>query len=1587
MESNNIVENYCVNMFSRNIPSERRANLVADRKRSASAGASSQKIRSSKDGKSIKTGATKPRGSCEQQLLSRKENKKVRDDAKHKGRLYDETCVASADNNDPIYILRKEIHDWRMSVQLANEFERDQRATEDETEKSSVQERCNQVIAKTLQDPDVFPELPSTIVIDRSTRCTENSSSLESCKNFSITSPGEMTSVRTCYCKQEGNVSGKKDDDIINENRHLPPAVSERLIIKNKVCKNNREFPEKERSDEKMSKNRSVEVRSNPVLSPETSTALENAEKIINDAKTQLLEVRTMSGLDSARRNRNTYSDLPLDDEAEELLYIRELVASKFYEPSTSRSEANDRTSACLEDRSSRVTVRRVDLSAPKFRMSRRRRRADSRFLEYGSDDRSRERASPAEVPSRDESSSSKYSNNENENKATTRDNRASNLPGRTSSATERELVRARENTCEIQIGPSVHIVDRELTKQDLEDVHISPEPSWSRANTATYVLRHFGATESPVTSVDNEPRKISKTPRKTLRVRLDTSQREGPIIAEAAAEATSVCVTTNVPEKSAEDVKDSEQDNGRIESLTSQVQNCIDKEEKKGTDIKDTKISEYLENATNQETINPVVIENSGIDNDKLQEKLKNKNKVKITFRNDMDYAEEGKVFNKNSSVDGQIHPRNEESTVDEIQEKYPSDRSKPLPDNDTSRKTDFPHRGNIASQTYQAMGNSRLYQTQIDRRFLNTFDSYNGQDELYDVADKDVRHQVFVSNCIDDFRIKDNLNEVELYQPCLDDLDTILLSNNRKIERVVRATENFAELLSKLEIATYKDKDKQTSQLSHGKLRHESSDKDRKLNEPTRSLTFETELKNVDLTVSCVPSEIRGTNAKSQGTSTNTIETKSSSFTKESGSHSKYSKNFGESSVFPASDTSSSSEVSRDKIQQLRTKAHLSESSIYKSDVTTFSNIVPALSSTRTEIQTNGEKHITHNHHEDAERYVTSVNRLSKREIGCSPREYSDNVFVQIPRKDTSEAANRFIAYILQDEKQSIEKKVVDALKESTIAPVAVQKFLDNLSNVESIHNARKTETLDILKNILINVQNQTDRGTEGSVLFAARSESIQHSKNNSDKNIRQTESVDIAKINNNANKNQTYEEVEDRETFPENVADSLIGTNAIEESILQTQVKDNANDIEQIAKKSYDFKKSDKLSSNSKYRETREDAVPLHSTALLESAQTSKNNSKGNSYSEGSSLKQISDILSEDDIFINKSSQNSSTRIVSAKSNEGCTMKADDPVVIIAVSAENKDDDMNDDRCGDKSSDAQDKDVPQEAVKEISIEEARDNITSANQNKLPAKVLEIKDEQIHLDANSAKYVSEISEKEDVSLVNLSTKEGIESLCATEKDIGSRHSVVKENIDFVANSCSADSLRDHHASLSSAKNGKLSLKEIASHIEQSIIAGENDLLKNIKDDETHDKSMIAADNRRDGIEDSRFLKNTKNNNEGQLNDLQKYKIDILSGSNSSVSSALLDYDNRSTNDEFSANAKRIETSSETSHSEGELYMPSSCSYSLGEVRVLKKCELISDNSIDHDSSATILVTKSMLTSLNDSPMSLLASSGCIYT
>ncbi|KYN37005.1 hypothetical protein ALC56_08796 [Trachymyrmex septentrionalis] len=1399
-----------------------------------------------------------------------------------------------------------------------------------------------------------------------------------------------MTSVRTCYCKHEENVARRKDNDIRihNANRHPVTVVSKKSIATNATCGSGRESCKRA---SRLDTHRSVEVQPfNSILSPETSTALENAEKIVNNAKIQLMEVCATSSFDSARQHRNTYLDEPpLDDEMEERLYIRELVASKFQDACSSKlSETNDKTSARSEKRGfPRVTVRGVDLSAPKFRMSRRR-HADWSSLGYKSDNRSGGRASPTRVLSKD------TINNVNVETTARDDDRA-----------RRRMLSARGNECEIQIGPSVHIVDRELVKQDLEDVHISPEPM-------------------------NNP-EVSKRPR-TRRVRLDTLQREKSIekpITEAATETIPVIPVSKL-EKEFKDAKNSGRDVERIQSP--KVRNF--RQEKKDPDSQDVeRTPERLRNTTSQGATNFAVIETPQIDRNEKLHKTRNENHEGILFLStaggdtQIRYAEDDGIFCKRS-VD---HQRNVENIVDKIQvEENRSDRSTPSPGDDISRTAGFPRqRENINASRCRQAESSRS--RTIDRHFSHTFNSHDGQDGLY-VTNKDIQRRSFAPDYTDVFRetifAENNLDDIDLYRPCLNDLDSLLRSNDKKIEHVTRVTRNLSELLSDSKFAIYKlDEGELVSQDTVKFCRNSLNDKDGEyplneaLNKAARSSLLETELRNEDLIISKVhrTDDLQAANA---------AETKSSAFTKEDGSRSNYSKNSVESSVFPVSDANDS-----DRTQRSPTKAYLSESSMDKSDVTTFSNLVPTLSSTHTEAPCRHQKKEVARNDRDE---VTSARKFSERKIRRSGKEYTDDrIFARFFRKDTSQAADRFLAYILQDEKQSIEGKVVSALKESAVTPAAIQKLLDHLREAESIRDARQSETLDILRNILINVKNLGEhssdlsecRETRESVRSTARCESTQHFAN-SKKDIGRTENADVMRTVSIDVKNQTDKDINENkeETFPRNVTGSSIRTNATsnanEETILRTE--NNTNDTGQVTGKSNDLKNPNKYFSPA-IPESRES---VHSAVHFETGKNSKNNSKnnknnnsiGNSCSEAESLKQISDIRSDDNENPEENSEHLSTKIRSARSKGGSEMETVDLVTGISVS-KNKDDIIIEKLEDDKSKDAVQIDknqyineivtqadqviearsnIPEEAVKEITNGKTQDSTAGKRVLFTFAEVSETKNERVFSDASPAKskFIDEDVTKGDIGLIHLSAKENTGSL--REAKIDPQQDMVKKKNSADSN-CSAESPRD----CALLKNSESSSREVASCNKQISfdIAGKDNSTRDVRNKEACKLMTFAVvENRRDGNEISKSQKTATSDNERQPIDLtsisrkykidvfdnerqpidltsisRKYKIDVLSSSNSSVSSTLLDHDDRSTNGALSADARRVGTTPETSHSEGELYMPSSCSYSLGEVRVLRrKYDLIEDNTMDRDSSMRVFVTRSMLTSLNDSTM-----------
>lgn len=1252
-----------------------------------------------------------------------------------------------------------------------------------------------------------------------------------------------------------------------------------------------------------------------------------------------------------------------MDDEAEERMYVRELVATKFHDTCSSRlSETTGKTSDHSEKRDSPpVTVRRIDLSAPKFRVSRRR-RADWSSLGYRSDDRSRERASTARVPSRDSMGVA--------NGSTARDDRARD---------HRRTLSARGNTCGIQKGPSVHIVDRELTRQNLEDVHISPESSraQSRANIATYTLHH------DVIQNANDPEVMPTT----RRVRLDTLQREKPI-GRLIIEAVTETMPTNSAGMSKKDLEkftnsESEKDDGRIESSKRKNQNP-DPQNAEGMGT-----SKCLKNTMNQGAKCAVIATPRTDRNEKLQNKVRNENHEGIASGDtEIRYAQDGGIFSGRSAA-GRL--RNDENIVDKIQpEEKQGDRSKPSLAGDTSRKTAFPRRENITCREAES---PTPYQT-IEGHFSHTFDSHNGQDGLCNVARR--------TFSLDVSREEDDLDEADLYRPCLDDLDSILHSNDRKIERVVRMTRNLSALLSGPEFAIYKlDEDERVPQdANHEKLYQDSlADKDNKysLNEPARSSILETELRNEDLTVS----EIQRTDEDPKGT--NATGAKSSAGDN-SRSRSNYSKNYSvESSVFPASDASDDPRTSRDsdRAQGSAIKARFADSSIDRSDVTTFSNLVPALSSTHTETQCRlrEEKIVPNDRHADAKSRVTSTSKFSKRENRRSGKKYVDNkILPQLSQKDAFQATDRFVAYILQDDKQSLEGKIASALKESAITPATVQKLLDYLREAESIRDARQTETLDILRNILINVKSQPDQGNTNnketssrnipdssarlkvppivideltsqgeeaqqtrakidanemerinknsyelkspgghsfdfseyrerreSVRSTARCASTQNSENNSKRDTGQTKSAEVAGTVSIDAKNQTADKSinnnspEKKMTLPQNVAGSLIRTdatsNAIEKTILRTQAKNNTSDTGLIADKFEDSKKPDKYFSVSPaFPETREsDRSAVHFEFARGSKNNSKHNSKGNSASEAESLKQISDIRSDDDDENPRENpEHLSTKIASAESRQECEIEAVNSITAIAVS-ENKKDDINNEKLRkDKSIDANknqyankiiaqtkqvtESDIPEETVKEIKSEKIHDIITPVGVLFALSEVSEIKDEQIRSDASPvrSKFIDKVSRKTDVDLVHSSTKEDPGSLHETK--INSRQIIIKEKIDSVDN-CSADSPRDFIV-----KNSESSLQEFPSRNKQiSLDSGKDNLIKDKRNEEISKSMTFAAiENRKDRNESSRLHKTARSDNERQSIDLtersRNYKIDVLSSSNSSVSSTLLD-------------------------------------------------------------------------------------------
>lgn len=1131
--------------------------------------------------------------------------------------------------------------------------------------------------------------------------------------------------------------------------------------------------------------------------------------------------------------------DPPLDDEVEELLYIRELVTFKFQE--TSRQPG--RSEASGEEDPPRITSRRVDLSAPKFRTSQRRRVADrTSFERERNEQRSRGRATLTGT-SKDTSPSQ-----------TLRSRRQASSAG---IQVGRLVCPDDGGVCRIQVGPPVHI-NAELTRQDLDDVHISPgsSPACRPVNAATYVLRHESLAEGSSVSVDNNRANESMmTPRSRRRARIASrssrEKREKLSAVETAVETTSPRISGKLEEDIRVIVgnKSSDDENEQSEAIIPQLEGGGEEardEEVGPRDVEGTKMLERpTMSAMNEEAIGTVG--KSEFDHVSQAEMMVNNAETR--------HMGDGRIFQKKSGVGS---PGRQNDVTNKVQVKNQGDQSQPSLAS-VSRRVSFPRSENIA-RPCRTSASLKQYRT-IDGYLPDTLRGHDRSGELCDVITEEIRSSDLSW---------DDVKEVELYRPRLDELDSTLLSNDKKIERAIRAVQDFAGLLSKPEFAKYRSKEKQrgisSESLQIGDLSGERSNKN--------SIVSDESTTSLSVAITTPKNQVaRVSDADSKETSVAPTETKSSAFTR---------RDLQSSMESTERRTSDGSRMSPDEddAQQSKAKACLSVSSMDKSNISTFPNLPPALSSTRTDTQScrsrQEQGRITQTRSEAFEdRYADSKSRVTNglgdsanKTEGQMKEEYNiDDIFAQILRGLKDETKDRFVAYILKDERYNIEGKVAKVLKDSAIASTIMEKILARLQEADSVDEAaRRTETLDVLKEILSSVKSRTDGVVNDEVT----------------KEEKETEKVDFHSIS----------------------------PRAVDESTkARTRIASNEN--AQLIEEPHD------LESRVERPETR--------GSITRTIPGSQGNSERDLHSEGESLKMISDILSDEAGGLRENSQSSPAKTMSVRSQKEHETEANSPDAATTAfqdekrglsvkEREYKSDEMKDGKESSLEDRYSSKNIPlittdrmndtflgmpsgalvvtrehEEETEVTAVKMAIDS-TAIKDRKVSYSVSDgsgkTDDKREQSDSNRSKVIDETLAKKDLA----------RSLTKAEEDT---NNPAEAGNGSPANSCSADSLRDCASlrTLSSTQSNESPLKKIQSH-EKKIsldVANEGNSTKASNHDRGESMTNGALESRGNGKEEP--LKSVKSGGDEQPRLGSSMLRKRLSSSSSSISSITLDH------------------------------------------------------------------------------------------
>ncbi|XP_034183775.2 uncharacterized protein LOC117605980 isoform X2 [Osmia lignaria lignaria] len=417
--------------------------------------------------------------------------------------------VDNENDEDPLTVLRKEIQEWRINEILTC------RTEERYTRTPSEQRSCNYVASgettKRQRSPNSASKSHRTYVdYPAATKKLNVLEYLDLCENPLLTSYSRMHSQSTsdyncnynsdCYCKIRIPIARQRRETRSSENRRAAPSCKN-FNSKTEIIRSANKVPtipakpiedddddddddiddddvDGNEEEELDSKRSSITLPISPVLSPETSTALQQTERLIKDARIQIKEISTIGGnIGRVRNCINAWPDeTPLDDENDQLLYIRERVAYKFQE-ANGWIDRKLKSEEFIEKK-----MKGKDFSNPKYQSS------EERYREF-----MRQRKLQAEKVG---FSVAVVNNEQTKNCSETAEpnfNRNLDLDRRES------MKNTKIDTCSVQVGPSINI-KADLIARNLLSIHISPDASFAQetANVRTYEINHDFSPKQP---------------------------------------------------------------------------------------------------------------------------------------------------------------------------------------------------------------------------------------------------------------------------------------------------------------------------------------------------------------------------------------------------------------------------------------------------------------------------------------------------------------------------------------------------------------------------------------------------------------------------------------------------------------------------------------------------------------------------------------------------------------------------------------------------------------------------------------------------------------------------------------------------------------------------------------------------------------------------------------------------------------------------------------------------------------------------------------------------------------------------------